>query len=73
MYTQTKFCVCFTKSNTEEVILNFIFGDPKFPLTPKFRPSPNIKKLFLWSSEWDDELLSIPKIITFLPVSLSKL
>ena len=51
MYTQTKFCVCFTKGNTEEVILNFIFGDPKFPLTPKFRPSPNIKKLFLGSSE----------------------
>ena len=29
-------------------------------------PSPNIKKLFLRLLEWDDELLSTPKIATFL-------
>ena len=35
--------------------------------------SPNTEKLLLQLSVWDDELLSIPKIITFLERSLSKL
>ena len=26
------------------------------PLIPKVGPSPSTKKLFLWFSEWDDEL-----------------
>ena len=54
-------------------ILNSFSGQPKLPLIPKVGPSPNIKKLFLRLSEWDNELLSTPKIITFLAVSLLKL
>ena len=54
-------------------ILNVFSGDPKLPLIQKVGPSPNIKKLSLRLSEGDDELLSTPKIITFLAKSLSKL
>ena len=32
----------------------------------------NVKRIFLRLSEWDDELLSTSKIITFLAVPLSK-
>ena len=52
--------------------LNFFSGDPKLPLILLVRHSPAIKKSFLWLSEWDDELLSTPKIITFLATFLSK-
>ena len=52
-YTRTKFCVCFTKINT-----NFFSDGPKLLLKPKVFPSPNTKKLFLRISAWDDELLS---------------
>ena len=60
MQTQAKICVCFTK-----LILNFFSGKPKLPLIPKVGPSHSTKKLFLGLLAWDDELLSIPKIITF--------
>ena len=56
-----------------KLILNLFSGDPKFPLIPKVGPSPDIKELFWRLSELNDELLSAPKIITFLAVSLSKL
>ena len=56
-----------------KLLVNFFSCEPKLPSIPKVRPSPNIKKLFLGLSEWDDELLSTPKTITFLAVSLSKL
>ena len=42
MYTEAKFCVCFTKINTK-----FFSGTPKLPLIPKVSPSANTKKLFL--------------------------
>ena len=48
-------------------------GEQKFPLIPKVGPSHRSKNIFLQPSEWDDELLSTPKTITFLAVSLSKL
>ena len=63
-----KFCVCFSKANTK-----LFSGAAKLPLIPWVGPSLNIEKLFVWLSEWDDELLSTPKIITFLAKSLSKL
>ena len=66
MQSQTKFCVCFSKINTK-----FFSDESNFPLLPKVEYSPNIKKLFLRLSEWDDELLPTPKTITFLAVSLS--
>ena len=47
--------------------------DPRLPLIPKVGPSPNIEKLFLQLSESDDELLSTPKMITYLAMSLPKL
>ena len=56
-----------------KLISNLFSGDPKFQLIPKVGPSPDIKKLLLRLSELNDELLSTPKIITFLAVSLSKL
>ena len=66
--TQAEFCVCFPKINSK-----LCSGKPKLPLIPKVGSSTNTKKLFLWLSAWDDELLSAPKIITFLAVSLPKL
>ena len=54
-------------------ILNFFSGEPNIPLIPKVGPLSSIKKLFLRSSTYDDELLSTPKIIIFLAVPLSKL
>ena len=48
-------------------------GEPKLPLIPKVGLSPITKKSFFQLSAWGDELLSIPKIIIFLVVSLSKL
>ena len=68
MQTQTKFCVCFTKTN-----IKLFSGAPKLLLIIKVGPSPNIKKLFLRLSEWHDELLLTPKIITFLAKSSTKL
>ena len=52
-------------------ILNFFSGFPKLSLIPHDGASPNIKKLFLRLSEWDDELLSATKLITFLAMTLS--
>ena len=49
-----------------------IVYNPYLPLIPKVVPSPKIKKSFLRLSVWDDELLSAPDIMTFLPVSLPK-
>ena len=54
-------------------ILNFFSGKPKLPLILKLGPSSSTKRLFLQFPAWYDELLSTPKIITFLAVSLSKL
>ena len=59
-------------------MLNTFSGERKSPLIPKNGPSSGTKKLFLSVilvrlSAWVDELLSTPKIITFLAVSLSKL
>ena len=45
----------------------------ELPLIPKVGTSPNIQKLFKEFSELDDELSSMPKIISFLTVSLSYL
>ena len=66
--TQTKFSVFFIRINP-----NYFSGDPKLPSIPKSGPSLNIETLFLQLSEWDNELLSTPKIITFLAKSLPKL
>ena len=52
---------------------NFFSGEPKLPLIPNVGPSPSTKKLFLRFSAWNDDLLSTPKIITFLGKSLSKI
>ena len=67
MSTQPKFCIYFTEINT----LPF-FGAPKLPLIPKVSPLPNSKKLFYRLSVWDGELLSAPKIMTFLAKLLPK-
>ena len=56
-----------------KLILNFFFAEPNFQFIQYAGPKPNIKNLFLWLSTFDDELLSTPKSITFLAVSLSKL
>ena len=55
-----------------KLLSNFFSGDTKLPLIRKVGSSPSIKKLFLGLSEWDDGLLSKPKMITFLAKSLSK-
>ena len=68
MQTQTQICFCFTKT---KLILNFFFGESRLPLILN-KSSPSTKTLFLRLSPWDDEVLSTPKIITFLAVSLSK-
>ena len=49
-----------------KLILNFFSGAPKLPLILKVSPQPNTKTLFMRLSGFDHELLSIPKIITFL-------
>ena len=56
-----------------KLILNFFCGEPKLPLNRKVGPSTRTIKLFLGFSAWDDELLSTPKVVTFLKVSLLKL
>ena len=56
-----------------KLILTFFSDEPKLPLILKAGTSPNIKKLFLLLTAWDDELLSPRKIIIFLAVSLSTL
>ena len=50
------------------LILNSFSCEPNVPIIPKVGPLPNYKKL----SEWDDALLSTPKLITFLAKSLWK-
>ena len=67
MPRQAKLSVCFNKIN-----INFFCGHAKLPLSPKLGLSPNVKRIFLRLSEWDDELLSTSKIITFLALPLSK-
>ena len=49
-----------------KLILTFFSDEPKLPLILKAGTSPNIKKLFLLLTAWDDELLSPRKIIIFL-------
>ena len=44
-----------------KVILKLFSGEPKMLLMSKVGSSPNIKKLFFWFLEWDDELLSTSK------------
>ena len=56
-----------------KLILTLYSGEPKLPLIPKVVLPPRFKKLFLRLSEWDNEPLSTPKMITFLAVSISKL
>ena len=58
--------------NLLKLILNFFSGAPKLPLILNVSLSHDIKKLFLRLSVWDDELLSTPKIITFLAYTLPK-
>ena len=41
MLTQKKCVFALVK-----LMLNFFFDEPKLPLIPKIKPSPNIKKLF---------------------------
>ena len=55
-----------------KLILYFFFREPKLQLISAVGHSPN-NKLFLQLSKWDDELLSTPKITTFLAKSLPKL
>ena len=56
-----------------KLILSFFSCEPKLPLIPKLNLHLILKKLFFRLSLWDDELLSTPKIITFLLIALSKL
>ena len=56
-----------------KLILSFFSCEPKLPLIPKLNLHLILKKLFFRLSLWDDELLSTPKIITFLLITLSKL
>ena len=56
-----------------KLILDFFSTAPVQSLMPWVRPWPNTKKLFSLLSVWDDELLSTPKIVTFLVKSLRKL
>ena len=53
-----------------KLILNFFSGELHLPLILKVGPSPSTKKLLLQWLAWDDELLSTPKIIKFLAMSL---
>ena len=46
---------------------------PMLPLISSVGPSPNTKKLFFQLSVWDNELISTPKIMTFLTMPLPKL
>ena len=68
MQTQTKFVFALLK-----LILIFFSGQPNLPLTQKVGPLSSNEKLFLRLSAWNDKLLSTPKTITFLAMSLSKL
>ena len=56
-----------------KLVSDFFPCAPKLPLITKVGPLPNIKKLFLRLSEWVDELLSTPRIITLIAVPLSKI
>ena len=58
----------FTLLINTKLILIFFSGEPKLPLIPKVGPSPSTKNY-----SCDCQLLSTPKIITFLEVPLSKL
>ena len=68
MNTQAKFCVWFTNIKSKP-----FSGEQKLPLISKVGHSHSTKKLFLWLSAWDNELLSTPKTIAFMAVPLSKL
>ena len=49
------------------------YSSKMLPLISSVGSSYNTKKLFLQLSAWDDELLSTPKITTFLANELQKL
>ena len=53
-------------------ILSFFSAVPTLSLISSVGLLPNTKKLFFWLSLWDDQVLSTPKIETFLPKSLPK-
>ena len=55
-----------------KLTLNFFCSEPKLPLIQKVGLSPSTKKLSMQLPERHDELLSTPKIITFLVASLLK-
>ena len=55
-----------------KLILSFFSDEPKIPVIPWVGPSPNTKKFFSRLSVWNDQLLSTPKITTFLAKSLPK-
>lgn len=50
----------------------FLSGELNVTLIPSSVPSTTTQKLFLQLSALDDELLSIPKVITFLAKALSR-
>ena len=55
-------------------LIAYVFSAaPVLPLIASVGPSPNTRKLLLLLSVWDDEVLSTPKITTFLAKSLPKL
>ena len=43
--------------------MNFLSGGQNIPWISEVGSSPNIKKLILWLSVWDDELLSTPNLL----------
>ena len=64
MQTQTKFCICLVK------LIEYIFSALSLSSNPCVGPLPRIKMSFFLLSIFVDQLISTPKIITFLPVSL---
>ena len=54
------------------ITLNVFSSEPKLPLIRKVGPSSSTKKLSMRLPERHNELLSTPKIIIFLVVSLLK-
>ena len=68
MQTQEIFCLSCSKVNTK-----LFFALPILLLISSVGPSPYTKKLFLRLSTWIDELLSTPKITTFLAKVLPEL
>ena len=63
MQAQTEYFILFSKSN------EYIFSADSVCSSPCVGPSPRIKISFFLLSIFVDELISTPKIITFLPVA----